>query len=1241
MDYKILTWNCRQLFNKREELIKHSLSYNIIACTETWLKPDINFSIPGFALIRKDRPHKKGGGLLLAVHKHSLWKHLPEIDLQEHNAESLTIQVHIDSEPLTIAICYRTPNSPIDLDKWNKYLSDLNSKGNFILLGDFNAHHIYWNCPRTDSTGEHLLSALEENNCIIINNSTLSYLGSNWHQSSNLDLAIAPCLFAHRFQSEQIDDTWGSDHHPILITLQITKRIYRKPSSRLSSKKTNWQHYTLLLNSLHSTDSFYTLNAIDQYDTITSTMREAVSSVTPSKKDVPSSRHRNPVPWWDLECDRAIRCRKALLKKWKHTGHSGDWVAYQKQAALTKKLIKSKKRINFKLMASQLNKNSDLRLFWHRINILKNRWLHSQPNSSAPLDYNTYIETINKLCPVWAPTESLHLDSTHFNPVLDDPFSIEELNRVLHKLKPESAPGPDMIENKMILHLPDSWKKLLLDCINLCYTSLVFPEEWSECTIKLIPKSNKQEFRPIALTSNMCKIVERLVSQRLYPWLEQQQLFPLAQTGFRKGRSTLDNIAGVILLAKTDIKKKRTPAVVFLDIKAAFDNVIPEILLDKLKRFQVSRNPLAFIQALSACRRAHFLIPDESGNRHLISRLQHKGVPQGGVLSPLLYSLYVSDIAKNISSSISVFQYADDIAIYAANGSLNSTVSNLEAAVTTISTNLRHLGLEVSPNKSKLVILNGKLNPPGVFSLWIGHHCITNQESANFLGIQIDQKLKFHQHALDIHTRTRKILNLIKVLRGTWWGADPSTLLLIYKSLIRSRIDYGLHIYLPLSKFHMQKLESIQIVAARLALGHRKTTPINVTLAEAKLPPLNLRAKYLASKHLIEASSAANHFLPSIIQNYQKTIATTPKRLLRSRSTLLEDIAIQSANHLSVIAPSTAGSPFLASSAVLDTYMGQILKTSSNINRDFNSLISSEFPNQVMIFTDGSKIPHKPSVGASWLCPAHNLAETVSLNNLISNYSAEAIAIDKALESLITLPDKSFIICSDALSVLKAVTDPYHKTNNHYIYSIKKKINLLTDPLGLNKEITLLWIPAHKGLEGNELADQLSKDATNLPPHPFWKIPSSDFKKHYLEEMWDYTFKFWTHKASLQAATGKKYFSTHFSDQKKPWFNQSKLPRIYISWVNRARSNHYSLNGSLARVKLTQHANCPCGADVQDINHILWQCHLYESLRSIMINRLIKNGWQLPLSIDSILASPNDKDILIISSFLRHHYITI
>ena len=257
------------------------------------------------------------------------------------------------------------------------------------------------------------------------------------------------------------------------------------------------------------------------------------------------------------------------------------------------------------------------------------------------------------------------------------------------------------------------------------------------------------------------------------------------------------------------------------EISPPDNNTYTETIHKTLPRLALSSARLNPRQ-LCPCRKTHFHISDDSGNCQLLTRLQHKGVPQGGVLSPFLFSLYVTDITKNIPSSTSALQYADDIAIYAANNSLNSTIST-ETTVTTIMTNLGHL--EVFPNKTELVIFNGKHNPSGIISLQIGHHHVSNHESAKFLDIHIDQKLNFHQLATEIHTRTRKVLNPIKVLRGISCGDDSSMLLLVYKTLICCRIDYGLHIYFPLSKLYNQKLESIQIAAARLALGFRKTTP--------------------------------------------------------------------------------------------------------------------------------------------------------------------------------------------------------------------------------------------------------------------------------------------------------------------------------------------------------------------------------------------------------------------------------
>ena len=118
----------------------------------------------------------------------------------------------------------------------------------------------------------------------------------------------------------------------------------------------------------------------------------------------------------------------------------------------------------------------------------------------------------------------------------------------------------------------------------------------------------------------------------------------------------------------------------------------------------------------------------------------------------------------------------------------------------------------------------------------------------------------------------------------------------------------------------------------------------------------------------------------------------------------------------------------------------------------------------------------------------------------------------------------------------------------------------------------------------------------NLPPHPYWKIPATDFSSSFLKAMWENSFETWKEKAS-PTNTGEKYFSSFFSLQNKPWFHNLNLPRLLITWINRARAGHYSLNASLHKSKLASTPNCPCGTNHQDINHVVWQ------------NRLRRKGW--------------------------------
>lgn len=168
------------------------------------------------------------------------------------------------------------------------------------------------------------------------------------------------------------------------------------------------------------------------------------------------------------------------------------------------------------------------------------------------------------------------------------------------------------------------------------------------------------------------------------------------------------------------------------------------------------------------------------------------------------------------------------------------------------------LGLELTSSKTVVVHFNNKKIRPGETEIKIGDHSIKSSESVRFLGIIFDYNMSFSRQIENVHKRCTKAMNIIKFLSGTWWGADPSTLITFYKSFVRSFIEYGSFIYFPSQKTRIEKLEKIQCSAIRAALGYRISTPKNILLAESKLPLLKKRATYLCKCFLTRTLSNSN-----------------------------------------------------------------------------------------------------------------------------------------------------------------------------------------------------------------------------------------------------------------------------------------------------------------------------------------------------------------------------------------------
>ena len=208
---------------------------------------------------------------------------------------------------------------------------------------------------------------------------------------------------------------------------------------------------------------------------------------------------------------------------------------------------------------------------------------------------------------------------------------------------------------------------------------------------------------------------------------------------------------------------------------------------------------------------------------------------QGGVLSPLLFNLYVNNIMINVPCEVIITQYADDIALIAQNNNPDTVKTLLTKALKLIQVNFQDIGLEIATEKTELLWFGNSPRKPPITSIQINNTTIQSKPVVKFLGVHIDNRLSFHAHTEHLIKQCNKSLNVIRFLRGTWWGCDPQTLLLIYKTLIRAKIDYGCYWYYPTNNSHRHKLEGVQHEAIRLALGYRRPTPINVIHAESKL----------------------------------------------------------------------------------------------------------------------------------------------------------------------------------------------------------------------------------------------------------------------------------------------------------------------------------------------------------------------------------------------------------------------
>ena len=393
--------------------------------------------------------------------------------------------------------------------------------------------------------------------------------------------------------------------------------------------------------------------------------------------------------------------------------------------------------------------------------------------------------------------------------------SVNEVKRHLLKLKPNKSPGPDHIAPCILKSCAPELAPSLTYMVNKSFSVGLLPDEWKHADItplyKKGSKSSRENYRPISLTSIACKIGEKIVFDRMIKFWREIDLINSNQFGFLRGRST----ATQLLSTLNDWAKSRNLSiptdVIFLDLAKAFDSVPHERLLLKLKSNGIDGSLLNWLRHFLVGRKQRVVVRGSCSDWSCVT----SGTPQGTILGPLLFLLYINDITECISSTVKL--YADDTKIYREISDPITDCRILQDDLNNLSEWARKWQLRFNADKCESMrITHSRDRSETNYFL---EKPLKDVDNFKDLGVTITRDLSWGNHISITVNKANKVLGSIKRSVGT---ANTNVFSMLYKSLVRPILEYAVPVWCPYLVKDIHALENVQRRASRLALNQCK-----------------------------------------------------------------------------------------------------------------------------------------------------------------------------------------------------------------------------------------------------------------------------------------------------------------------------------------------------------------------------------------------------------------------------------
>ena len=549
---------------------------------------------------------------------------------------------------------------------------------------------------------------------------------------------------------------------------------------------------------------------------------------------------RNGVPWVTKDLRHQMDNRDKLLRRFRKTRAVLDWECYRQQRNKVRTLLRNSKIAHF---SNLIDKKAHPSTLWRALKAAlptpKPNWSCFGDNSKSLANkFNHHFAAVASSFPT--PVNHAEPRQHQATSLSLQAIEVDECHSRLMELNPRKSTGADGIPPSMLRIAGTVIAAPLCSIINLSLSTGSFPTSWKNALVKPLHKSGPRNvvsnYRPISLLPVASKILERVVRDQVYSHLSANHLLSPCQTGFRPGHSTTTTLLYVTNECYQALNKGLFAGAVFLDISKAFDTVNHDLLLSRLSELGLDSTACQWFDSYLCCRQHRTVI----GVEHSSSLATTSGVPQGSVLGPLLFSIFINNLPHHLHGVITVL-FADDTTMIVSGRSISDISDALTKALASAHEWLVVNGLQLNTSKTKCMLIHSNhRKPSSSLDVQLGGKSIEQVQTYKFLGVLVNDTLTWTDHVNLVCSKVSKGINLLRLIS---WFLPKESLVCYYNAYILPHFTYADSVWTTCTAAQNVKLERLQNYAARLILRQRREVSATCMREQLGWPTLASRRR--------------------------------------------------------------------------------------------------------------------------------------------------------------------------------------------------------------------------------------------------------------------------------------------------------------------------------------------------------------------------------------------------------------